>query len=286
MNLRYLEKNINTNVKFSFHKKEDFFQTWHYHSELEIVYIIKGKGTLYAGDFIGPYQENDIILLGENLPHMFDARTNKSGENKAFVFHIHKNFLKKAFHEFSEFHYLKDIMELSTRGALFRHKKNITNLDFLNNLKEANDAQAVLQLFQFLFRLSNYNSPKHLCKMKWENIGDANEKRIREVINFILDHFNESLDLEKAARIAGMNKAAFCRQFKKSTGKSFVEFLNETRVNYARKLLLDASADYRISEICYQAGFNSLSYFNRTFKKYTGYGPSAYKRQKHQIAVK
>lgn len=287
MDLQYLNKNISTNVEFSYHKKERFFQNWHYHSEVELVYIVKGKGTLHAGDFTGTFQENDIVLLGQNLPHMFDNGISDGRErkNKAYVFHIHKKFLINILNDYPEFLYLKNILDLSTKGALFRHKDNKECLSLLKNLKEAPDSLAVIQLLQMLFRLSNYKSPKQLCKIKWEDIASGNEKRIHKVISYISENFNESLNLEDVANIAGMNKAAFCRHFKKRSGKSFVEFLNETRVNFARKLLLDASSNYRISEVCFKSGFNSLSYFNRTFKKYTGYGPSEYKLQKKQVLI-
>ena len=74
-----------------------------------------------------------------------------------------------------------------------------------------------------------------------------------------------------------MSTAAFCRYFKEKTGKTFINFVNEMRIAYACKLLIEGRMS--ISQICFECGFNNLANFNRSFKKITGHTPSVYQEQ-------
>lgn len=91
--------------------------------------------------------------------------------------------------------------------------------------------------------------------------------------NHIRDHSDDELSLSAVARVANMSATYFSAKFKEITGINFVDYVARTRVEKARNLLLDPSR--RISEVAYQVGFQSLSQFNRTFKKVTGHAPSA-----------
>jgi AraC-like DNA-binding protein len=73
-----------------------------------------------------------------------------------------------------------------------------------------------------------------------------------------------------------LGKEAFCRYFKKATGNTFVGFLNQYKISQAKRLLL---AGKNVGETCYECGFESLSYFNRTFKKVTNENPSEFKKK-------
>jgi AraC-like DNA-binding protein len=72
-----------------------------------------------------------------------------------------------------------------------------------------------------------------------------------------------------------MNKAAFCRYFKKITNKTYFEFLNEIRIGYACKMLIE-DKNQNITDIAYSSGFNNMSNFNRQFKLIKGKSPSTY----------
>ena len=74
-----------------------------------------------------------------------------------------------------------------------------------------------------------------------------------------------------------MNKTAFCKFFKERTNTTFVTFVTEVRINYAKRLLLEQEKD--MVEICFECGFNNVSNFNRQFKKQTGITPGEYKRE-------
>ena len=82
---------------------------------------------------------------------------------------------------------------------------------------------------------------------------------------------------KKAAEISNMQKAAFCRFFKKTTGKTFTELVNEYRVVHATKLLNESQLS--IADICFECGFNNFSHFNKQFNEITGQSASNYRKE-------
>lgn len=273
-----LNKNLKGNIQFSIHQETEFLKLWHYHPELELIYISKGNGTLYAGDFIGDYKENDIILLGKNVPHMFHCQSSQDNNSysKAYVFHINEFFLNDTFEHLTDFSFLEYLLIVSRRGVMFRQKQNSLFLQNLDTIDVQSPAEIILNVFQILLRLSEYPEYTNLVSINWLDRFHTSDKRINNVIEYIMLNFKEDIKLGKAAEISAMNKSAFCRYFKKSTGKPFVSFLNEIRINYSCKLLLETSPSRSISEAAYISGFNSLSYYNRIFKKTIGVPPSVY----------
>lgn len=103
---------------------------------------------------------------------------------------------------------------------------------------------------------------------------DQESERINNVINYILQHYKEDIELGTIAEIANYSKAAFCRFFKQRTRKTFTQFLNEVRIAQACKLL--RNTDLNISQVCFESGYNNVSNFNRQFKRITETTPKDY----------
>lgn len=95
-------------------------------------------------------------------------------------------------------------------------------------------------------------------------------------VKYLEDHYMENVKLEQAAKIACLSKSPFSNLFKKLTGKTFIEYLLGIRLNEATILL--KNTDLNISEICYKAGFNNLSYFERAFRKFFDVSPGHYRK--------
>ena len=110
-------------------------------------------------------------------------------------------------------------------------------------------------------------------------INQINQKevqRLKNVYEFIDRNYKHRIELSAVAEISNLSNSAFCRYFKKVTKLTFVEFLNHYRINQAKRLL---TMDRNVSETSFECGFESLSYFNRTFKKITGENPSNFKKR-------
>lgn len=92
---------------------------------------------------------------------------------------------------------------------------------------------------------------------------------------FIAQNSGEDLSLADVARAVHMSTFYFCKQFKKATGISFTSYLGRVRIEKAKQMLLNPHA--RISEVAFECGFQSLTHFNRVFRKLVGESPSAYR---------
>ena len=118
-------------------------------------------------------------------------------------------------------------------------------------------------------RLLHQRPFQHFYKKKEQD-------RLERIFQFIEAHYQRKIGVEEAAAVCNLSYAAFCRYFKKMTRLTFTEFLNHDRINQAKKLLLQ---DKNVTETCFASGFESLSYFNRTFRKITGVNPLAFKQE-------
>lgn len=104
----------------------------------------------------------------------------------------------------------------------------------------------------------------------------AEPSQIIRARQFIEDHYYEKITLAGISRLAGMCTFYFSKKFKQVTGMNFTEYVSRIRVEHAKKLLLNQN--YRVSEIGFEVGFQSLTHFNRSFKKLAGYSPKDFRR--------
>ena len=102
------------------------------------------------------------------------------------------------------------------------------------------------------------------------------QERLHRIYHFIEEHYEQHIDVNAVTKISNLTTGAFYRYFKKSTHLTFTDFLNQYRINQAKKLLMQ---DKNVSDACYETGFENLSHFNKTFKKFTGENPSAFRRK-------
>lgn len=96
---------------------------------------------------------------------------------------------------------------------------------------------------------------------------------------YITEHLSEELCLQQVARAANMSAFYFCKVFKTATGLTFTDYVGRARVEFTKQRLLNPNT--RISEAAYEAGFQSLSQFNRVFRRIAGEAPTAYRERIH-----
>ena len=249
---------------------------WHFHPEYELVYIEGADGTRHVGDHISAYQESDLVLIGSNIPHLNFDYGIKTDYNKE-VLHLSPNFKNTVFNEIPE---LKNILKLFDRSRYGIAFMGGTKAEVGNRLKQLHQLDTfpqfleVLHIFQILAASDEF-------ELLHENIyinkyNEKQQKRLREVYNYVDQYYRNKIRIEQVAAVCHLEKAAFCRYFKKATGNTFISFLNQYRISQAKRLLLSGS---NIGEACYECGFESLSYFNRTFRKVTGENPSDFKKR-------
>jgi len=122
-----------------------------------------------------------------------------------------------------------------------------------------------------------YKSVEHIdLFIQTTQYNKKEQERLRKLYRFIDENYQRRIEIDEVANLTSMSNGGFCRYFKKITRLTFTEFLNHYRINQAKRLLL---LDKNITETCYEAGFESLSYFNRTFKKITSENPLTFKKR-------
>ena len=101
-----------------------------------------------------------------------------------------------------------------------------------------------------------------------------NNSPIQKAILYLKLHFNENPSLKEIASVVNLSPNYFSETFHQNTGQTYIEYLTNLKISYAKKLLL--STNLSVTEICLASGFNTLSHFLKCFKTYTGISPKAY----------
>jgi AraC-like DNA-binding protein len=258
------------------------YSLWHHHTEYEILYITKHSGTAYVGDKILSYDEGSLILFCANLSHMLVPKLNHTdliddGEKEAYALHFPMEMITKIVACIPEFRPLNKLFNDWQRGMIFRNaKKNEDILQIMKKISEADNFNRMTHFFQLLNIIENDKDFEFIANPGFVKSINHPKGRLEKVYEYSINNFNDSsICLETIAESINMNKAAFCRYFKKITNKTYFEFLNEIRIGYACKMLIEDKSK-NISDIAYSSGFNNMSNFNRQFKSIKGKSPSAY----------
>lgn len=259
-----------------------FTYPWHFHSEFEIVYILKSSGKRFIADSIEPFSEGDITLMGSNLPHFWknddSIESNESKHVNAIVVQFHKDFFREEISSYPEFHRISELLKKASRGIHFQPPATEKLGRMLKRLLKMNGLERMLyfiKLMDTMARMENYRILASSAYQLEEHI-ELNS-RLDKIMHFINTNYQRKITQKEIAARIGMSTVAFCRYFKGKTGKGFIFFVNEMRVGYACKLLIENHLN--VTQICFECGFNNLSNFNRTFKRLTSFTPGEYRQQ-------
>ena len=254
-----------------------FYDKLHQHEEIQLSYIVEGEGKLIVGDTVNYYIKGDVLVIGSQIPHVFKSDSNTSKSRMLTLFLTKKSFGNNFF-ELEELKELQPFFKRSKHGFKITSKQKQLSTLFLQ-LENASKLNQFLILFQLLkiASIANYTSLSSFIYDK--KYSDNEGARMRNVFEYTMNHFDKEISLNHISEVANMTKNAFCKYFKKRTNKTYVQFLNELRIEHTCKLLL-ADHDYSVVEIAELSGFNNISNFNRQFKLLKKVNPKNFKKQK------
>lgn len=252
---------------------------WHYHPEYELVYVEAVSGIRHVGQHISSFMESDLILIGPNIPHLnFDYGLKT--EYRQIVLQLKENFLGSAFEATPEFKPIHTLFERAAMGLSFQGSTKSIVSEQLTHMQSMNHFEQLLTLLQVFHVMAKSSEVMQL------NETDTSVKlflddriRMGSVYQYIHKNYDTHPDVNRVAESVHLSTPAFCRYFKKQTRMTFTEFVNQYRITQAKTLLLK---NVSVSEACYEVGFESLSYFNKLFKKMIGENPSAF-RKRHSL---
>ena len=253
--------------------KLDFF--WHYHPEYELTFIVNGKGRRLIGDHHEYFESGDLVLIGPGLPHTWMSDSSMKENCEAIVIQFSVEFIER-FSGLDESYAINKLLLSSKQGVSINENKSAALKNLIKNLPGKKGIEKITDLLHILDEISKSKISSLASSFYQPLKGSTNEKRINLVCQYIQKHATEILTIQKAASLIHLSPSAFCKFFKRMTGKTFSDYVNEIRIaNVCNDLI---ATDKQVAEIAYHNGFETLTYFNPIFLKKIKMRPSNYRK--------
>lgn len=250
---------------------------WHFHPEIELVFIDHGNGKRHIGNHISYYNDGDLLLIGSNVPHYGFAGRLTKNESEIIVQFL-PDFLGDAFMDTIEMEAIQRLFQKSKQGLSFYGQTKNRVGEMLSELMKARGFNRLVQLLKILNTLAISTETETLnVNGVFLEVYNNEHDRMTLIYNYVSNNFTESIELSEIASIVSMTVPAFCRYFKKVTNKTFTQYVNEYRIVHAQKLLNES--DMSITDVCLSSGFNNVSHFNKQFKIHTSKNPRDYRKE-------
>lgn len=251
---------------------------WHYHPEIEICFIKRGRGKRIIGESIKDFNDGDLVLVGSNVPHSWitDEQFNESDDTiDVYVIQFSLDIFQ-GFEGMPEFYRVEQLLLDSGKGLYFKDATKTVLVDSLLEVSQVHGLPKLLKLIALLQALSTHNdvvplNPSHYTMVHKKH----QEARILKVCNYIHEHYKESISISDLSDLVAMNEASFCRFFKRILGKTVVEYINELRIAHVCNQIQNTREP--IYKIAYDTGYSSLAHFNKQFRKSMGRTPTQYR---------
>jgi len=282
--LEAIEPDIGQSFRYMLFSASDAAQepVWHYHPEIELVYIKNGKGKRHIGAHISYFTEGDLILIGPNLPHRGFTDRFTNSETEAII-QVKEEVINGVSMALPELKGIRELIKRAESGLSFYGKTKDyigERLEDMQGMRKIERLLALIHIFDYLASSSEYK------ELNVDNVSlvvnHSDHERIKLVYDHVRKNYMDPIPLEAMARKLNMTIPSFCRYFKKHTHKTFTQYVNEYRIVHACKLLLEENTS--ISNIAYDCGFNNFSHFSRCFKKHTNQTPKEYRSVLREVA--
>ncbi len=253
----------------------NFEVPWHQHEELELILLNSSSGITLVGNHIGEYEEGDVYFFGKNLPHGFRKQEGEMIGN-AMVVQFREEIFGEMFLDLPELAFIKKAIRKSRQGMKLQQDLKQKIAESLVRMESQRGFQRIRTLLDCLHLISRSNQYYMLTDLYFQPFSQKDQDKIGIVFEYSMQHFREGITIEQMAALINLSVSSFCKYFKKTTKKTYIEFLNEIKIGNACKLLKET--DKTISEICYDSGYRTWANFSKHFKKICGMPPSEYRR--------
>ena len=262
--------------------REPYFDpNWHFHPHYQLFTVIEGTGTRLIGDSIQPFTPGDTVFLSPDIPHLWRSdpayfEADSKLMTRGIVVYFQEDFLGKDLFNRAEMHAISHFLKESVHGFTISEPFKTRLIEKLLRFPSLTGFEKIVELLILLNELAHTPFKQPITSLGYRNTYKKSEtERMQKVHNYLLQHFRDEIKLKDVAAHAGMSESAFCRYFKARTKKTLTELVNEIRIGEACRLLMNENQS--IAQIAYETGFDTLSNFNRNFKKITGKTPGKYR---------
>lgn len=276
---KYEQLQLDQEFPFAMFTTSDKQAFFHYHDCLELNIVERGEGNYIINGKKYPILPGDIFVINNKEPHMAVHGTDFS--LTALVFDIQLLWRNKGLRQF--------LMPFLSRSEGFSHRIANDNLYYMKMKQLFAEIAAEYQKKEIGWRTAAESLLTYLLTLIYryyqqrQGLDERNEDfhkefmRICAVLEYIGDHFKEKITLEQLSRLVCLSPHYLCKCFRKITGKTIFEYIEQMRIQYSCYLL--PSTDKSIMEIALESGFNSVSYYNRIFRKYMELTPRQYRQR-------
>jgi AraC-like DNA-binding protein len=256
--------------------KDVFDYPIHYHPELELNYISNGKGIQrIIGDSMEEIDDLELVLVGPNQYHGWLQQDCAPKKMHEVTIQFHNDLFDESLLSRSVMKPIKNLFDRSVHGVLFSKATTLQMAPRLSMISKLGGMDYFLELISILSDLANSRNQRLLSTTTILNKNAENSDKIKLLYDYIQNNYASKITLSEVSELLNMSNVSFNRFIKKRTGKTFVEYLNDVRIGYAARWLIEK--DLGVSEIAFMCGFNSIANFNRVFRKSKGRTPSQYR---------
>ncbi len=256
--------------------------TWHYHNNYEISFITEGSGKRIVADSMEEFQPGDLVFIGPNLPHVWIADKETRTPSNRTLEMVFLQFMPKVLSQqlliLPEFKNVERGLAFSERGIQIVGQTLNEVSELMLQIPYLKGFERMLHFFRMMDIIGSSETNIQLASKEYLNKRFTHQnKRIAAIHQYLMINYREEVDLKSLAALVNMAESSLCRFFRMNVGKTVFEYLNQIRIEFACKLLMDP--DLGILEVCLDSGFNNLSHFNKQFRKIAGVTPSEYRKR-------
>ncbi len=241
----------------------------------ELSLVVIGSGMRLIGDTTEPFRSGEVVIIPPDIPHCwyFDGGdTAPDGRIENITLLFTEDFLDNCSQNFSELRRCVENLRKNREALRYDGSQSRTIAAILKSMNGQSDVERLSSIIRLLAILPSADKAHTVGRYREM---DKRQERLDMIRIFVTCNVQRNISLDDVVRHVGMSKSAFCTFFRQSTGKTFITYLNEYRIELACRLL--RQEDMPVSEVCYHAGFTDIPYFNRTFRKHKGCSPSQYR---------
>ncbi len=259
---------------------EKFTAPYHFHPEYELTWIKAGTGTRFVGKNMQAYGPGDLVFLGTGLPHCWKSEDFAAGKlgSQSIVIQFENAFLGKEFFEKPELESIAGLIKRGASGIRFLGEtvKNVT-MRMEAASREESRFNRMLRLLEILDILAGSTEYVLLDNDGMTARSHPTEReRLNISLGYIVDNFRTEIALTEVAATVNMSVSAFCKYFRKATGKTFIETVTDYRIHFATKQLL--MTDKSMADIAFDSGFGDISHFYKIFRRRLKTSPLQYRK--------
>jgi AraC-like DNA-binding protein len=256
---------------------------WQYHVEYELTYIVRGRGIRFVGDNTSSYGAGDLVLLAPNLPHSWAGDDRSKQKQECMVLHFGSSLIPA--YETGSADSLVPLSKLladARRGLSFHGRCKDAAVKILLNLGKRRPLEGLARFYDLIDELCQSKATERKCLSTRSYDPDVlvhgqAQDELSRVVAFVKSHHRRSISVSEVAALISRSPTAFSRFFRRSTGESFVSYLNEFRIAQSSSLLLHP--DHSVAAVARTVGFQSVAHFNRLFLKLRGETPTSFRQR-------